>query len=59
MQNTSLGTLIELRHSEIWGYKIMATDLSKKQFIEILLDTEITKPTDTNILQALSFDERV
>ena len=28
----------------------MATDLTKNEFVEILLDTEITKPTDINIL---------
>jgi len=30
----------------------MATNLTKEQFIEILLDNEITKTTNTNFLQA-------
>ncbi|EKT3964752.1 hypothetical protein AAIP55_002240 [Flavobacterium psychrophilum] len=36
----------------------MATELSKDQFIEILLDNEITKPADLSVFQAIySFDK--
>jgi len=32
----------------------MATDLTKNEFVEILLDTEITKPTDINIFMCFT-----
>ena len=36
----------------------MATELSKDQFIEILLDNDITKPADLSVFQAIySFDQ--